>query len=288
MTCLYGLAQLISHMEGEGLLPLPFFITGVDAHIAVRDSLTSSYEKQAVRDGSIPSNPTLSRDAVEVDAVVSTIGFPLVGGPAGSMEGARQADLAKQILMAKNVPYFVAAPLLIQDVKSWYKQGIGGLQSVVLYSLPELDGAIDAIPLGGLCCGDREFCESQRDLKGCTRSSGEIRLVKERLGRLTERIKKWTSLRAKSPSDRRVAVVLYGYPPGIGATGTAALLNVPKSLMALLTRLKAEGYDVGELPDDPEDLLTRCREADEMSDSGRAFRNEDYTASGGGTVTVER
>ena len=27
-----------------------------------------------------------------------------------------------------------------------------------------------------------------------------------------------------------VAVVLYGYPPGIGATGTAALLNVPKSL----------------------------------------------------------
>jgi magnesium chelatase subunit H len=27
-----------------------------------------------------------------------------------------------------------------------------------------------------------------------------------------------------------VAIVLYGYPPGIGATGTAALLNVPRSL----------------------------------------------------------
>lgn len=28
----------------------------------------------------------------------------------------------------------------------------------------------------------------------------------------------------------QVAVLLYGFPPGVGATGTAALLNVPKSL----------------------------------------------------------
>ena len=49
-----------------------------------------------------------------MDAVVSTVGFPLVGGPAGTMEGGRQAEVAKQILSAKNVPYLVAAPLLIQ------------------------------------------------------------------------------------------------------------------------------------------------------------------------------
>ena len=153
--------QLIRHMEAQKLTPLPLFITGVDGHIAVRDSLTSVYETSQVARGEIQRNPTLSSDAVNVDAVVSTIGFPLVGGPAGSMEGARQAELAKEILLAKNVPYFVAAPLLIQDVKTWFEQGIGGLQSVVLYALPELDGAIDAIPLGGLCCGDKTFCNSQ-------------------------------------------------------------------------------------------------------------------------------
>lgn len=49
-----------------------------------------------------------------VDAVVNTIGFPLVGGPAGSMEGGRQIEAAKEILSRKNVPYVVAAPLLIQ------------------------------------------------------------------------------------------------------------------------------------------------------------------------------
>ena len=59
-------------------------------------------------------NPSLSPLAAEVDFVVSTIGFPLVGGPAGSMEGSRQAEIASQILEAKDVPYVVAAPLLIQ------------------------------------------------------------------------------------------------------------------------------------------------------------------------------
>jgi len=54
----------------------------------------------------------------------------LVGGPAGSMEAGRQVEVAKRILSAKNVPY-IAAPV-IQDIHSWTRQGIGGLQSVVL------------------------------------------------------------------------------------------------------------------------------------------------------------
>ena len=37
------------------------------------------------------------------------------GGPAGSMKGGRQIEVAKEILSAKNVPYIVAAPLLIQS-----------------------------------------------------------------------------------------------------------------------------------------------------------------------------
>ena len=39
---------------------------------------------------------------------------PCAGGPAGSMEGGRQAEIAKSILGSMNVPYIVAAPLLIQ------------------------------------------------------------------------------------------------------------------------------------------------------------------------------
>lgn len=68
---------------------------------------------------------------MQVDVIVSTIGFPLVGGPAGTMEGGRQAEVAQEILSGKNVPYMVAAPLLIQDLRSWNEDGVAGLQSVV-------------------------------------------------------------------------------------------------------------------------------------------------------------
>ena len=235
--------QLIRSFEKAGLTPLPIFINGVEGHVAVRDWMTTDYEIQQRQLGNIET-PSLSNEAVKVDAIVSTIGFPLVGGPAGSMEAGRQVEVAKRILTAKNVPYIVAAPLLIQDISSWTRQGVGGLQSVVLYALPELDGAIDTVPLGGLV--------------------GEnIYLVPERVQRLIGRVKSWVALRQKPASERKIAIILYGFPPGYGAVGTAALLNVPRSLLKFLHALKEEGYTVGDLPEDGEELIRWVKEADE-------------------------
>lgn len=235
--------QLIRRFEKAGLIPLPIFINGVEGHVAVRDWMTSDYETQQRQQGNIET-PSLSEEAVKVDAIVSTIGFPLVGGPAGSMEAGRQIEVAKRILTAKNVPYFVAAPLLIQDIYSWTRQGIGGLQSVVLYALPELDGAIDIVPLGGLV-GEK------------------IYLVPERVQRLIGRVKSWIKLRQKPAFARKIAIILYGFPPGYGAVGTAALLNVPRSLRKFLQALKDQGYTVGDLPADGEELIRQVKEADE-------------------------
>lgn len=237
--------QLIRSFEQAGILPVPIFINGVEGHVAVRDLLTTEYE-QIQRLQGIKETPSLSEQSVTVDAIVSTIGFPLVGGPAGSMEAGRQVEVAKRILTAKNIPYLVAAPLLIQDIHSWTRQGVGGLQSVVLYALPELDGAIDTIPLGGLVGED-------------------IYLVPDRVKRLTERLKHWIALRRTPPSDRRIAIILYGFPPGYGAVGTAALLNVPQSLLKLLQALKAQGYTIADLPEEGEELLDRVKAADEIS-----------------------
>jgi hypothetical protein len=49
------------------------------------------------------------------------------------LSGGRQAEVAKSILSAKNVPYTVAAPLLIQDIAGWDRDGIGGLQVSVTF-----------------------------------------------------------------------------------------------------------------------------------------------------------
>ncbi|MFM6116831.1 MAG: magnesium chelatase subunit H [Sphaerospermopsis kisseleviana] len=235
--------QLIRKFEDSGLIPLPIFINGVEGHVAVRDWMTTDYETQKRQQGNIET-PSLSSEAVKVDAIISTIGFPLVGGPAGSMEAGRQIEVAKRILNAKNIPYIVAAPLLIQDIHSWTRQGIGGLQSVVLYALPELDGAIDTIPLGGLVGED-------------------IYLVPERVQRLIDRVKNWVSLRQKLASERKIAIILYGFPPGYGAVGTAALLNVPRSLIKLLHALKEQGYTVGKIPEDGEELIKQVKAIDE-------------------------
>jgi len=261
--------QLIRHFEAEGLIPLPIFINGVEGHVAVRDWLTTTYEQEQVAKGN-KETLSLAKDAVKVNAIVSTIGFPLVGGPAGSMEAGRQVEVAKRILTAKNVPYIVAAPLLIQDIHSWTRQGIGGLQSVVLYALPELDGAIDTVPLGGLVGED-------------------IYLIAERLKRLTGRIKNWIKLRQTPPSERKIAIILYGFPPGYGATGTAALLNVPKSLLKFLKSLKEQGYQVGDLPEDGEEIINKVKEADEIDLRliSEKFNGNGIKTDGQGQVAVD-
>jgi magnesium chelatase subunit H len=251
------ISQLIGHFERSGLIPLPIFINGVEGHIAVRDWLTTEYEMKQRQQGHIAID-TLIDEAVKVDAIVSTIGFPLVGGPAGSMAAGRQVEIATQILAAKNIPYIVSAPLLIQDIHSWTRQGIGGLQSVVLYALPELDGAIDTVPLGGLVGED-------------------IYLIPERVKRLIGRLKSWIKLHHTPPADRRIAIILYGFPPGYGAIGTAALLNVPRSLIKLLHSLKQEGYMVGDFPEDGEELIRQVKEADEETNKYVATIADQWT-----------
>ncbi|WP_275574917.1 cobaltochelatase subunit CobN [Neosynechococcus sphagnicola] len=118
-----------------------------------------------------------------------------------------------------------------------------------MYALPELDGAIDAVPLGGLV-GD------------------QIYLIPDRVQRLIGRVKHWIQLRQTPPPQRRIAIILYGFPPGYGAVGTAALLNVPRSLLKVLQALRDQGYTVGDLPEDGETLIRRLQAAENAFSSG--------------------
>ena len=184
--------DLITLMELNGVCPVPIFINGVEGHTIVRDLLSSEHEEKGVKDGSIHRAKSFqSNKAVNVDAIVNTIGFPLVGGPAGSMEAGRNVAVAEKLLRDMDIPYIVASPLLLQSIPQWKQNGVLGLQSVVLYSLPELDGAIDTVVLGGLV-GD------------------DIALVNERVRKLVDRIKGWVELRRTPIANRKVAVMLYG------------------------------------------------------------------------------
>ena len=113
-----------------------------------------------------------------------------------------------------DLPYYVAAPLLLQDLASWRQSGVTGLQSVVIYALPELDGAVDTVVLGAL-------------------EGDDIVLEQERVTKLCRRVSRRVELRNIPAHDRKLGLILYGFPPNVGAVGTAALLNVPRSLDAV-------------------------------------------------------
>ena len=81
---------------------------------------------------------------------------------------------------------------------------------------------------------------------GCSlRISRVGALVPERVRKLAGRVKGWYRLRQSPPAERKIAVAVYGFSSNVGAVGTTALLDVPKSLYMLFCRLEKEGYDLG-------------------------------------------
>jgi len=171
-----------------------------------------------------------------IDLLVNMMGFGLVGGPAGSTKPGTAAEARDDIMSRLDVPYIVAQPLLVQDFESWHELGVSPMQITFTYSIPEMDGAVCPVILGAL-------------------KDGKIETVQERIDRLAGLAKNWLRLRATANRDKKIAFVVYDYPPGLGKKASAALLDVPKSLLAILRRLEKEGYDVGRLPETPEELL---------------------------------
>ena len=179
---------------------------------------------------------------------MSTIGFALVGGPAGSTKPGQAAAISKEILSSIDAPYIVTQPLYVQDYADWHEHGVGPMQSAILYSVPEMDGAIAPVVLGAL-------------------QDGRYVADPDRLNRLCDLTLRWVRLRHKPNAAKRIAVVAYDFPPGAGKKATAALLDVPSSILGILRRLRSEGYDVGELPATREELLAAL---DAATDSHQA------------------
>lgn len=220
--------QVVRALEAAGLRVVPIFVMGIEGHIVVREWLAR----------------------LGVDAVVNTMGFPLVGGPAGSTKAGLTVAVARELLSKLDVPYVVAQPLFVQDEEHWREHGVGPLQSTFLYSLPEMDGAIAPVVLGGM-------------------RGSEVGTIPDRLDRLATLMRGFTRLRHVPNKDKKIAIVVYNYPPGQGNTATAALLDVPASLIALLDKLKAAGYTVGQYPRDPA-TMARCIDGTIRADYGTA------------------
>uniref|UniRef100_Q3ARX9 magnesium chelatase n=1 Tax=Chlorobium chlorochromatii (strain CaD3) TaxID=340177 RepID=Q3ARX9_CHLCH len=196
----------------------------------------------------------------KIDLLVNMMGFGLVGGPAGSTKPGIAAEARHEILTKMDVPYMIAQPLLTQGFESWQELGVSPMQVTFTYAIPEMDGAISPILLGAL-------------------QDGRIETVPERLERLALLAKQWLRLRASANREKKVAFIVYDYPPGLGKKATAALLDVPQTLFAILQRLKKEGYNVGTLPNSAEALfeaLDRATDPQFVQHDSLVINHEDF------------
>ncbi len=211
---------VIRALEARGLRVLPAFAAGLDGRPAIE-----AYFRDGAR--------------VKIDALLSLTGFSLVGGPAYNDSAA-----AEEVLAALDVPYVAAHALEFQRLEQWAAGGAGlsPVEATMMVAIPEIDGATGPMVFGGRigaegCRGCAHRCTGRSGAKA-------MRPCPERIGHLAERIARKVRLRRSRAPERRVAVVLYGFPPNAGAVGTAAHLSVFESLFHMLRSMQAEGYAV--------------------------------------------
>jgi magnesium chelatase subunit H len=220
---------VIAALEAKGLRVIPAFSSGLDARPAI--------ERYFFRQG-VPI----------VDAVVSLTGFSLVGGPAYN-----DARAAEALLARLDVPYITAHPVEFQTIEQW-KQDARGLlpvEATMMVAIPELDGGIWPMTFGGRCgkSGSQDRCAGC-DGVSCGRNMASH---PERADMLSRRVARLVKLRRSQRAERKIAIVLFNFPPNAGSVGTAAFLGVFASLLNTLRAMKQAGYAV-EVPES-EDAL---------------------------------
>ncbi|MEL6871129.1 MAG: magnesium chelatase subunit H [Pseudomonadota bacterium] len=225
---------VIHALEARGLSVVPAFASGLDARPAI--------DAFFMQDG-----------RSRVDAVVSLTGFSLVGGPAYN-----DAEAAATALKALDVPYLAAHPVEFQTLDQWgaSERGLSPVESTIMVAIPELDGATSPTVFGGRAGAPGVTCTGCD--RGCTFTDKDnpqdMHSCPERATTLASRVARLVALRHQTNAERKVAIVLFNFPPNAGNTGTAAFLNVFGSLHNTLTMMAEQGYDVGDIPADADAL----------------------------------
>jgi len=226
---------VIAALEARGLNVVPAFAAGLDSRPAI--------EQFFMHEG-----------RTTVDAVVSLTGFSLVGGPAYN-----DAKAAEDILARLDVPYVAAHPVEFQTLDGWggNDRGLLPVESTIMVAIPELDGSTSPMVFGGrpgaagvTCSGCQHACtfkesDTPNDMASCP----------ERALMLAARVAKLVALKRSERAERKVAVVVFNFPPNAGNIGSAAYLSVFESMFHTLGAMQAQGYTV-QMPDSIDALRT--------------------------------
>ena len=141
-------------------------------------------------------------------------------------------------------------------------RGLGAADLAMHVVLPELDGRVLA--------GAIAFKDPLAPQDALAFTALASRPEPDRVAMVADRIAALVRLRSLPRSGRRLAVLMPDYPGAAGRDGYAVGLDVPASVLALLSDLKDAGYAVREAPKNSRDLL------DALVSGGETLSLEQY------------
>ena len=229
--------------------------TMLSKNMAHLDYLVRAFEKKGIKSciaysGGLDFRPAIERfidpkthGALKPSLLINSTGFSLVGGPAEN-----KAPEAVAVLKALDIPCMNLVPLSFQPLEQWRTNtfGLTPLQTALSVAVTELDGTIEPHVYAGTESGSDRTIPLEE----------EVRIV-------TARVQRLLGLQGKKTSDKKIAIVLFNFPPNLGNAGTAAYLNVFESLHRLLQEMKTAGYRV-EVPETTDALRDRLLEGNRL------------------------
>ncbi len=184
-----------------------------------------------------------------VDGVINLQSIFHVGGVEQSVQALKRLDL----------PVFHPLTVYHKSEEEW-REDVHGLSSSEVgwtVALPEFEGLIEPI-LAGVSARD--------EIAGTEYESHQA--VIDRIQKVARRVKRWIALKNKSPSQRKVAIILHNNPcaSAEATVGSGAHLDTLESVARILASMKEAGYCIENPPKSGKELISAIMERKAISE----------------------
>ena len=213
-----------------------------------------SLKDEALANGGMPEALSYFLDesgSPRVDAVINTMAFAM--GSAGDPAVDPGDHWSVGALERLGVPQLQAAAAST-SVERWQasEAGLTPLDVAMNVAIPELDGRIITVPIA--------FKQPAAPPRRGTLALGGAEVVHhaplpDRIDRVIGIAMRLATLRRKANADKRIAVVLTNHNAKASRIANAVGLDSPASLIALLHRLREDGYTVEDIPPTSDALM---------------------------------
>ena len=179
-----------------------------------------------------------------VDAVINTMGFAMtLTAKPGTGEQVPDDNFFERL----DVP-IIQAINLYGPAKEWKESPFGLSPADIAMSVvdPEYDGQIDSVP----------YCGTERMENGDYKQVA----IEDRCSAIVEMAYRWVMLRHVPNKEKKVAILIYMYPPRQDLAGGGYGLDTLQSVSDMLRWFRNDGYTLDWMPENGKELVNRLLE----------------------------